>query len=74
MATKTGCAIIPVAITGTDDILRNHIPFIRKTTVVFHYGTPIYPDQLEADQKKHIGAYTQSVIADMLERDKNLIQ
>ena len=74
MATKTGCAIIPVAITGTDEILRNHIPFIRKTTVVFHYGTPIYPDQLEADQKKHIGAYTQSVIADMLERDKNLIQ
>lgn len=74
MSTKTGCAIIPVAITGTDDILRNHIPFIRKTTVVFHYGTPIYPDQLEADQKKHIGAYTQSVIADMLERDKNLIQ
>lgn len=74
MATKTGCAIIPVAITGTDEILRNHIPFIRKTTVVFHYGTPIYPDQLEADQKKHIGAYTQSVIADMLERDKDLIQ
>lgn len=74
MATKTGCAIIPVAITGTDEILRNHIPFIRKTTVVFHYGTPIYPDQLEADQKKHIGAYTQSVIADMLERDKGLIQ
>ncbi len=74
MATKTGCAIIPVAITGTDEILRNHIPFIRKTTVVFHYGTPIYPDQLEADQKKHIGAYTQSVIADMLEGDKDLIQ
>ena len=71
--TKTGCAVIPVAITGTDEILRNHMPFVKKTTVVFHYGKPIYPDQLEADQKKHIGAYTQSVIADMLSEDKDLI-
>ncbi len=73
ISTKTGCAIIPVAITGTDEILRNHMPFVKKTTVVFHYGKPIYPDQLEADQKKHIGAYTQSVIADMLSEEKDLI-
>lgn len=62
ISTKTGCAIIPVAITGTDEILRNHMPFVKKTTVVFHYGKPIYPDQLEADQKS-TSALTHKVLS-----------
>ena len=73
IATKTGCSIIPVAISNTEDILRNHIPFVKPTTVVFHYGEPMDPNRLDADQKKHIGAYTQSVIANMLAEDQNLI-
>lgn len=72
IATKTGCPIIPVAFSNTDDIFERHIPWIKKTTVVIHYGEPIYPDSLEGDDKKHIGAYTQRAIADMLEEDKDL--
>lgn len=72
IATKTGCPIIPVAFSNTDDIFERHIPWIKKTTVVIHYGEPIYPDSLEGDDKKHIGAYTQRAIAEMLEEDKNL--
>lgn len=72
VATKTGCRIVPVAITGTDDIIRNHIPFVKKTTVILHYGTPVDPKVLTPDQKKHIGAYTQAIIADMLEEDKKI--
>lgn len=72
IATKTGCPIIPVAFSNTDDIFEKHIPWIKKTTVVIHYGEPIYPDSLEGDDKKHIGAYTQQAIARMLEEDKEL--
>lgn len=72
IATKTGCPIIPVAFSNTDDIFEKHIPWIKKTTVVIHYGEPIYPDSLEGDDKKHIGAYTQQAIAGMLEEDKEL--
>lgn len=72
IATKTGCPIIPVAFSNTDDVFEAHFPRIKKTTAVIHYGKPIYLDQLDEDQKKHIGAYTQKVIADMLLEDQYL--
>ena len=72
IATKTGCPIIPVAFSNTEDIFEGHFPWIKKTKVVVHYGKPIYPNSLEGDDKKHIGAYTQQVIARMLEEDKDL--
>ncbi len=73
IASKTGCLIVPVAFTNTDDILERHMPFVKKTRVVIRYGKPIDPSSLDAEQKKHIGAYTQKVIADMLAKDKALL-
>lgn len=73
IATKTNCPIIPVAFTNTDDILERHFPIVRPARVVIHYGEPIYPNQLAPEDKKHIGAYTQRVIANMLSEDKELI-
>lgn len=70
IATKTDCLIVPVAFTNTDDILERHMPFVRKTRVILHYGRPIDPKELDPEQKKHIGAYAQKVIADMLSADK----
>jgi 1-acyl-sn-glycerol-3-phosphate acyltransferase len=70
IATKTDCPIIPVAFSNTEEVFEKHFPIIRKTKVVVHYGEPIYPDRLEAAQKKHIGAYTQNIIADMLSSDQ----
>ncbi len=70
IATKTNCPIIPVAFSNTEEVFESHFPWIKKTTIVMHYGTPIYLDDLE--DKKHVGAYTQKVIADMLEEDSNL--
>lgn len=67
MAEKTGCAIIPMAMLHTADIFEKHIPFIKRTRVVLIYGEPIYAKDLEKDQRKHLGAYTQGMIRDMLE-------
>ena len=36
------------------------------------YGTPIYPEQLEKEDKKRLGAYTQKVILDILEKNHDL--
>ena len=73
IATKSGCPIIPVAFTNTDDVFEKHVPFIKKTRVIIHYGTPILPSELPPEHKKHIGAHVQSVIADMLEEDQKLL-
>ena len=45
MAEKTGCAIVPMAITGSADILENHFPKVTATHVILEYGRPIYPNE-----------------------------
>ena len=67
MSEKTGCAIIPIAMVHTADIFEKHIPFVKKTRVILTYGEPIYPKDLDKEQRKHLGAYTQKVIKKMLE-------
>lgn len=68
IAEKSGCPVIPVAITGTANIFENHIPFIRPAQVTIQYGEPIYLKKLPPEQKKFSGAYTRDVIAGMLEK------
>ena len=71
IAEKTGCAIIPMALTNTDDIFENHFPKIVPTTVVLEYGKPIYPKDLEKEERKKIGAYCQQQVEEMLSRNQN---
>lgn len=68
MAEKSGCAIIPVALTGTADILENHFPRIKSARVILEYGEPIRPTELSKDEHKFLGAYTQHRIEEMLAR------
>lgn len=73
IAEKTGCAIIPMAITNSADVLEAHMPRVKKTHVILEYGAPVYPNELDKEQKKKLGAYCRNVIADMLEKNKDLI-
>lgn len=66
IATKTGCPIIPVAITGTAEIFEQQLPKIKKGTVTVKYGAPIIPAEMTAEQLKHPGVYVQDIIASML--------
>ena len=70
---KSGCPIIPMAITNSADVLEAHIPRVKKAHVIVEYGKPIYPNELDKEQKKKIGAYCQDVIAEMLEKNKVMI-
>ena len=66
IAEKSGCPIIPVAMKGTADIFENQFPKIRKRHVTVTFGEPIKIKELEKEQKKFLGAYTQSIIEEML--------
>ena len=72
MAEKTGCAIVPMAITNSADILENHFPRIKRTHVILEYGAPIYPNELDKETKKHLGAHCQTILADMLDGHKQM--
>lgn len=62
IASKTGCAIVPMAIYNSADIFEDHLPKIKKTTVILEYCKPFYTKDLSKDDQKHIGAYTQNII------------
>ena len=65
-AQKTGCPIIPVAITGTDDLFENHKPWLRKTKVILEFGKPIYLNELDPETQKHPGAYVREKVMELL--------
>lgn len=70
MAEKTGCPIIPMALTGTADIFEKHLPWIYSANVTLQYGEPIYPKELPKEAQKRLGNYTQRIILDMLTQTK----
>ena len=73
IASKTGCAIIPMALNNTVEIFEAHFPKIKSTHVVLEYGEPIYVKDLSREDQKHLGAYTQNILHDMLEKNKPLV-
>lgn len=66
IAEKSGCPVIPVAMVRTADIFEKHTPRVLPTEVTIYYGKPIYLKKLEPEQRKHAGAYTKEVIAEMI--------
>ncbi|MFP3156167.1 1-acyl-sn-glycerol-3-phosphate acyltransferase [Lachnospiraceae bacterium ZAX-1] len=73
IAEKTGCAIVPIAITNSAEILENHLPKIKPCHVIIQYGKPIYPKELEKEQRKFLGGYTRNIIIDMLKTHKEML-
>ena len=69
IASKTGCKIVPMALIGTADILENHFPWIHSTEVKLIYGAPIEVSALDKQQQKHIGAYCQTVVEELIEKN-----
>lgn len=66
IASKTGCKIVPMALIGTADILENHFPWIHSTDIKLIYGEPIDVSSLDKDQQKHVGAYCQAVVEELI--------
>lgn len=73
IAEKSGCPIIPISMNNTQAIFEAHIPFVRKTHVVLEYGTPIYPDRLDKETRRHLGDYCHKIIQDTIIKNQTLV-
>ena len=85
IAEKSGCPVIPVAITGTDDvfvpmaitgsadILENHFPRVKSTHVVLQYGEPILMEDLSKDDRKHLASIVQKKVETMLTDNQSVL-
>ena len=65
IASKTGCAIVPMCLYNSADIFEDHIPWIKKTNVILEYGKPFYIKDLPKEDQKKAGVYSQNLIKDM---------
>ena len=74
MATKTNCAIVPISLNNTVSIFEKQFPRMKKVHVVIEYGKPIYPNDLDAESKKHIGTYCHSIILETIQKNAALIE
>lgn len=61
IAEKSGCPVVPVAITGTA-ILEKHFPFIRPSHVTIEFGEAFYIKELPAEDRKRADAYSEARI------------
>ena len=69
IAQKTKCPIIPMVMTGTADVFENHFPWVHSTEVTLTYGKPILVSELDKEDQKHLGAYCQNIIQQMLDAE-----
>ena len=65
--------IIPMSLNNTCDIFEGHFPFIKKTHVILEYGKPIYPKELDKDEKKRIGEYCSNIISETIHKNQALV-
>ena len=70
IAEKSGCPIVPVAISNTNEILEAHFPRIVATDVVIEYCDPIYPGELSKEDRKQLGLKVHDIILEKLANNK----
>lgn len=67
MPQRPAVRFVPISMNNTAEIFENHFPKIKKTHVVLEYGTPIYPNELDKDVKKHIGSYVENIVNETIQ-------
>ncbi len=72
IAEKSGCPVVPVAITGTAEIFEQHFPRIKPARVTIEFGEPFFIADLSKEEKKFAGHFTQNRIREMLAREQEI--
>lgn len=70
IAVKGNVPVVPMSIVNSASILEDHMPKIKKATVILEYCEPIYIDKLDKETRKSLGAYVSGIIADTYFKNK----
>lgn len=69
IAEKTGCPIIPVAITGSDDVLENHFPKLKAVPMTIEFGEPVDVAGMTKEDKKNLLTMVHDRVLTMYEKN-----
>ncbi|MCR5832009.1 MAG: 1-acyl-sn-glycerol-3-phosphate acyltransferase [Lachnospiraceae bacterium] len=70
IAVKSRCPIVPIAISNSADVFENHFPKLYPAPVVVEILDPVYPEQFDKTEQKHLGKLCKDRIEET--RDRNL--
>ncbi len=70
IATKSGCPIVPIAISNTANVFENHFPKVTPVPVVVEILDPVIPGDYDKTEQKHLGKLCRDRIEEA--RDRNL--
>lgn len=63
IADKGGVPVVPMTIVNCADIFEDHLPRIKKATVVIEFEKPIYMAEMDRNTKKNISAHVSDLIS-----------
>ena len=69
IAVKSGCKIVPIAISNTANVFENHFPKLEAVPVVVEILDPIDPADYDNKEQKHLGKLCKDRIEEA--RDRN---
>lgn len=72
IAQKSGCPIVPVVVNHTRECFEDHMPWIKKTTVVIEYCEPIRIKELDKEDQKNIDQYVRNIIEQTYIKNEHL--
>ena len=64
-AEKTGCPIIPMAITYSKPVFEDHLPVLYRTHIVLRFGAPVETASLSPEERKKLPDHVQNIIREM---------
>ncbi len=70
IAEKAGIPIVPITLVNSAAIFEDHIPKIKKATVVIEYGKPIIISELDKETRKSLGTYVSGIIQETYFKNK----
>lgn len=70
IAEKGDVPIIPMTIVNAAGIFEDHLPKVKKATVVIEYGKPIYVRDLDKETRKSLSNYVSKIISDTYFKNK----
>ncbi len=64
IAEKGGVPVVPMVIVNSADVFEDHLPKVRKSTVVIEFLPPISIGGLDRETRKNLGAHVSKLISD----------
>lgn len=69
MAEKSGCPIVPVAITNANKVFEDHLPWIKSTEMTIEYGEPIIIPELLKEAKVGLLELSREKVLELYEKN-----